>query len=82
MLSPPAHPYNLRVGLRNPRHRTPPRWRRISAAQLERRAAELRHRVEFGTERIERLTGREIVARISELHAMTQFSGAPLQLRG
>jgi sugar/nucleoside kinase (ribokinase family) len=37
---------------------------------------------EFGTERIERLTGREIVARISELHAMTQFSGAPLQLRG
>ena len=37
---------------------------------------------EFGTERIERLTGREIVSRISELHAMTQFSGAPLQLRG
>jgi sugar/nucleoside kinase (ribokinase family) len=37
---------------------------------------------EFGTERIERLTGREIVARISELHAMTQFSGAPLALRG
>jgi len=37
---------------------------------------------EFGTERIERLTGREIVARISELHTMTQFSGAPLQLRG
>ena len=37
---------------------------------------------EFGTERIERLTGEEIVARISELHAMTQFSGAPLQLRG
>jgi sugar/nucleoside kinase (ribokinase family) len=37
---------------------------------------------EFGTERIERLTGREIVARIQELHAMTQFSGAPLQLRG
>ena len=37
---------------------------------------------EFGTERIERLTGKEIVARISELHAMTQFSGAPLQLRG
>ena len=36
---------------------------------------------EFGTERIERLTGREIVARISELHAMTQFSGAPLALR-
>ncbi len=37
---------------------------------------------EFGTERIERLTGSEIVARIQELHAMTQFSGAPLQLRG
>jgi sugar/nucleoside kinase (ribokinase family) len=37
---------------------------------------------EFGTERVERLTGREIVARIAELHAMTQFSGAPLQLRG
>jgi len=35
---------------------------------------------EFGTERIERLTGTEIVARIQELHAMTQFSGAPLQL--
>jgi len=35
---------------------------------------------EFGTERVERLTGKEIVARISELHAMTQFSGAPLQL--
>jgi sugar/nucleoside kinase (ribokinase family) len=37
---------------------------------------------EFGTERLQRLTGREIVARIHELHAMTQFSGAPLQLRG
>ncbi|HLM86269.1 MAG TPA: PfkB family carbohydrate kinase [Solirubrobacteraceae bacterium] len=37
---------------------------------------------EFGTERLERLTGGEIVARIQELHAMTQFSGAPLQLRG
>lgn len=37
---------------------------------------------EFGTERIQRLTGKEIVARIGELHAMTQFSGAPLQLRG
>ncbi len=33
---------------------------------------------EFGTERIERLKGQEIVARIEELHAMTQFSGAPL----
>jgi sugar/nucleoside kinase (ribokinase family) len=37
---------------------------------------------EFGTERIERLEGPEIVARIRELHAMTQFSGAPLALRG
>jgi sugar/nucleoside kinase (ribokinase family) len=37
---------------------------------------------EFGTERLERLEGREIVARIGELHAMTQFSGAPLALRG
>jgi hypothetical protein len=31
---------------------------------------------EFGTERIERLTGEEILARMKELHAMTQFSGA------
>jgi sugar/nucleoside kinase (ribokinase family) len=37
---------------------------------------------EFGTERVQRLTGREIVARIGELHAMTQFSGAPLALLG
>lgn len=37
---------------------------------------------EFGTERVQRLTGGEIVARISELHTMTQFSGAPLELRG
>jgi sugar/nucleoside kinase (ribokinase family) len=37
---------------------------------------------EFGTSRVERLQGREIVARIQELHAMTQFSGAPLQLLG
>ncbi|HUB74177.1 MAG TPA: PfkB family carbohydrate kinase [Solirubrobacteraceae bacterium] len=37
---------------------------------------------EFGTERLQRLSGREIAARIHELHAMTQFSGAPLQLRG
>jgi sugar/nucleoside kinase (ribokinase family) len=36
---------------------------------------------EFGTERIERLTGDEIVARIHELQAMTQFSEAPLALR-
>ena len=37
---------------------------------------------EFGTERLQRLSGEEIVARIHELHAMTQFSGAPLRLRG
>jgi sugar/nucleoside kinase (ribokinase family) len=37
---------------------------------------------EFGTERVQRLTGREIVARIKELHAMTQFSSAPLSLLG
>ncbi len=36
---------------------------------------------EFGTERVERLEGREIVARISELHAMTQFRGDALALR-
>ena len=32
---------------------------------------------EFGTERIERLTRNEIVARMEELRAITQFSGAP-----
>jgi sugar/nucleoside kinase (ribokinase family) len=37
---------------------------------------------EFGTERVERLTGREIHARVEELREITQFSGAPLQLRG
>jgi sugar/nucleoside kinase (ribokinase family) len=37
---------------------------------------------EFGTERIQRLSGEEITARIGELHAMTQFSGTPLKLRG
>jgi sugar/nucleoside kinase (ribokinase family) len=36
---------------------------------------------EFGTERIERLQGSEIAARIQQLHAMTRFSGAPLPLR-
>ncbi len=36
---------------------------------------------EFGTERIQRLTGEEVVGRISELRAMTQFSGATLKLR-
>jgi sugar/nucleoside kinase (ribokinase family) len=37
---------------------------------------------EFGTERIERLEGSEILARVKELHEMTRFSGAPLALRG
>lgn len=37
---------------------------------------------EFGTERLERLTGEEVATRMQELHAITQFSGAPLQLRG
>ena len=37
---------------------------------------------EFGTSRVERLTGREIGARIQELHAMTQFGSAPLALLG
>jgi sugar/nucleoside kinase (ribokinase family) len=36
---------------------------------------------EFGTERIERLEGREVAARIHELQEMTQFSGAPYSLR-
>ncbi|MGA9283920.1 MAG: PfkB family carbohydrate kinase [Solirubrobacteraceae bacterium] len=36
---------------------------------------------EFGTERVERLTGDEIQARVEELRAITQFSGAPLTLR-
>jgi sugar/nucleoside kinase (ribokinase family) len=37
---------------------------------------------EFGTERIERLTGEEITARVEELREITRFSGAPVQLRG
>jgi sugar/nucleoside kinase (ribokinase family) len=36
---------------------------------------------EFGTERVERLTGEEIHTRVEELHAITQFSAAPLTLR-
>jgi sugar/nucleoside kinase (ribokinase family) len=35
---------------------------------------------EFGTERVERLTPEEIVARIEELHAITQFSSVPFEL--
>ena len=37
---------------------------------------------EFGTDRVARLTGGEIGDRIQQLHAMTQFSGTPLTLRG
>jgi sugar/nucleoside kinase (ribokinase family) len=37
---------------------------------------------EFGTERVQRLQGKEIVARIAELHAMTQFSALALTPRG
>ena len=37
---------------------------------------------EFGTERIERLTGEEIAARVEQLSQMTHFSGASLKLRG
>jgi sugar/nucleoside kinase (ribokinase family) len=36
---------------------------------------------QFGTERVERLTGEEIAARVQELERITRFSGAPLQLR-
>jgi sugar/nucleoside kinase (ribokinase family) len=36
---------------------------------------------EFGTERLQRLTGEEIAARVQELEEITRFSGAPLQLR-
>ncbi|HXC46513.1 MAG TPA: PfkB family carbohydrate kinase [Solirubrobacteraceae bacterium] len=36
---------------------------------------------EFGTERVERLTGEEIHARVEELREFTHFSGAPLKLR-
>jgi sugar/nucleoside kinase (ribokinase family) len=37
---------------------------------------------EFGIERVARLTGDEIAGRMQELQAMTQFTGAPLTLRG
>ncbi|MGN6372626.1 MAG: PfkB family carbohydrate kinase [Solirubrobacteraceae bacterium] len=36
---------------------------------------------EFGTERIERLTGEEIAARVRELADITRFSEAPVRLR-
>jgi len=37
---------------------------------------------EFGTERVERLTGKEIEERTDELRGFTQFSAPALQLRG
>jgi sugar/nucleoside kinase (ribokinase family) len=37
---------------------------------------------EFGTERVERLRGEEISARVRELSQITSFSEAPLELRG
>jgi sugar/nucleoside kinase (ribokinase family) len=36
---------------------------------------------ELGTERVERLTGDEIAARVAQLHQLTQFSVMPLPLR-
>jgi sugar/nucleoside kinase (ribokinase family) len=36
---------------------------------------------EFGTERVERLTGEEIAARVDQLQEITRFSGAPVRLR-
>jgi sugar/nucleoside kinase (ribokinase family) len=37
---------------------------------------------EFGTERLQRLSGEEIAGRVQELHGITSFSGEALQLRG
>jgi hypothetical protein len=36
---------------------------------------------EFGTERVARLTGEEIAARVAELERMMHFSDSPLALR-
>jgi sugar/nucleoside kinase (ribokinase family) len=36
---------------------------------------------EFGTERVERLTAAEIAARVEALRVITQFDGAPVELR-
>ncbi len=63
-------------------HRRPPRRRTLSDELLRRAMAHATvlasfNVEEFGTERVERLTAAEIVERIEELHAMTQFSGAP-----
>jgi hypothetical protein len=37
---------------------------------------------EFGTERVARLTGAEIAARVRELERVTHFADAPIELRG
>jgi sugar/nucleoside kinase (ribokinase family) len=37
---------------------------------------------EFGTERVARLSGQEIAARVSELERVTHFSDAPIEMRG
>ena len=37
---------------------------------------------EFGTERVARLTGQEIAARVGELERVTHFSDAPIEMRG
>ena len=36
---------------------------------------------EFGTERVQRLTGEEIAERVSELRRFTEFVDAPVPLR-
>ncbi len=37
---------------------------------------------EFGTERVQKLTGDEVSARVEDLERMTRFDGAPVRLRG
>ncbi len=37
---------------------------------------------EFGTERVQRLTGEEVSARVDDLERMTRFDGPPVALRG
>ena len=37
---------------------------------------------EFGTERVQRLTGEEVAERVADLAAMTRFQSVPLALRG
>ncbi len=36
---------------------------------------------EFGTERVARLTGEEIIARVDTLQAITHFENQPIDLR-